>query len=387
MTEERERAGEADPVEAVQSGSGSSPGADAPRRSRSRRPLFTPRQGLALTALALTLLLAALVLYLLFFLGRPRSFRQDQPRAGVQAVWAVYGPGEGELPQFASPMGIAVRARDRIYVTDAGNDRVCVFDPYGRYLFSFGELGVAKPLSGGANTYERGRLNYPVGIDTDEDGNVYVASFGNDSIEVFSPDGEPLRRFPDPLARVGLGASGKGGTGIAVTDVAVHQGLVYALDTYQVVVFTVEGGYVGQWGRPGSGEGALDHPNGITVGDDGTVYVSDSNNCRVTAFGPGGSVIWSVGTPPSAIRDTSTRPFQLPRGLSFVPGDGLIVTDAFGFSLVQISLDGAAFTSVGERGVEPSQLNFPNDVDVLHEDLVIADKGNGRIQRLRIVSE
>ena len=342
------------------------------------------RRWLIAAAVVLSAILVALIVYLLFFLGRPARLTSEEPQAGLQPVWAVYGPGEGDLPAFDRPMGVTVGLRDRIYVTDAGNNRVCVFDPAGRFLFAFGELGVVKPAAGAPVTYQPGRLNFPLGIDTDEDGNVYVASLRNDSIEVFDSQGQPLRRFPDPLASVGRGSSGSGGTGIAVTDVAVHAGLVYALDTYQVVVFTTDGGYVGQWGRPGSGEGSLDHPNGITVADDGTVYVSDSNNARVTAFDAEGSVLWTTGARATRLRDPKDPPFQLPRGLDITPRGQLFVVDAFSFALVEISAKGTVTATYGERGVAPAQFNFPNDVATLRDSLVVVDKENGRVQRVEI---
>jgi outer membrane protein assembly factor BamB len=342
------------------------------------------RRWLILAAIFLTALLIALIVYLLLYLGRAERLVSHETRAGLQPIWEVYGPGQGETPAFDRPMGVAVGLRDRIYVTDAGNNRVCVFDPGGRFLFTFGTFGVAKPLAGAKSTYKPGRLNYPLGVDTDEDGNVYVASFGNDSIEVFDADGEALRRFPDPMVRVGRGASGTGGVGIAVTDVAAHNGLVYALDTYQVVVFTTDGAYVGQWGRPGSGAGSLDHPNGIEVGPDGTVYVADSNNARVTAYTAEGRMLWSLGARAQGTRDVSKRPFQLPRGLALSRREQLYVVDAFAFSLVEVSTEGTITASYGERGVQPGQFNFPNDIAVLRDSLVVVDRENGRVQRVEI---
>ena len=342
------------------------------------------RRWLIGAAVVLSALLIVLIVYLLFFLGRPEILITRDPQAGLQPVWVVYGPSEGDHPSFDRPMGVTVGLRNRIYVTDAGNNRVCVFDPAGRFLFAFGELGIAKPAAGGSSTYQPGRLNFPLGIDTDEDGNVYVASFGNDSIEVFDAQGKPLRRFPDPSARVGRGSSGSGGTGIAVTDVAVHEGLVYALDTYQVVVFTTEGVYVGQWGRPGSGEGSLDHPNGITVAKDGTLYVADSNNARLTAFDAEGSVLWSMDAGEAQLRGSQDRPLQLPRGLDLAPSGQLYVVDAFAFALVEVSAEGSVTATYGERGVTPAQFNFPNDVAALLDSFVVVDKENGRVQRVRI---
>lgn len=361
-------------------------GSDEPAQPR-RGFSLTPRRAFSLLAIVLVLILIALVIYLLWFLGRPEVLTDIPARQGVQPIWQVYGPAEGDRPLFDRPMGVAVGEGSRIYVTDAGNSRVCVFDSQGRFLFEFGMFGVAKPAPGAIATYVPGSLNYPVGIDTDEDGNVYVASLYNDSVEVYDSRGTPIRRFPDPLAVTGKGGSGAGGLGIAATDVAVSGDRVYVTDAYQVVVFTREGEVVGQWGRPGSDEAGLDRPNGIAVSEDGqTVYVSDSNHNRITAFSTTGEVLWQVGTISAGVEDKTEREIQLPRGLAVMSDGSVLVADAFGFDLVRISADGEIISRYGERGVAPGQLNFSNDVEVLRGFIVVADKGAGRVQLVRLIN-
>jgi sugar lactone lactonase YvrE len=354
-------------------------------KNRRRGFYLTPRRAFGLIAIVLALILVALVVYLLVFLGRPEVLSRMPAKEGIQPIWQVYGPGEGDVPLFDNPMGVAVGEGNRVYVTDSGNSRICVFDAQGRFLFTFGGFGVAKPANGAKVSYEPGRLNYPVGIDTDDEGNVYVASFYNDSIEVFDAEGTPLRRFPDPTKPAGKGSSGYGGTGIAVTDVAVSGDRIYATDAYQVFVFSLEGEVLDQWGKPGTQTGDLDHPNGIAVSEDGkTVYVADSNHSRVTAFDTEGNVLWQVGEISGGIADRSERPMELPRGLAVLSDGSLLVVDALSFELVRISPEGEITARYGERGVEAGQLNFANDVTLLRGFLVIADKGNARVQVVRL---
>ena len=360
---------------------------DDDRPVRRRGFALTPRRAFGLLAIVLALILVGLVAYLFWFVGRPESLADLPVVQGVEPVWQVFGPGEGDIPLFDRPMGVAVGEGDRVYVTDSGNNRVCMFDASGRYLGQFGSLGIAKPAAGYEATYVAGSLNYPVGIDTDDDGNVYVASFYNDSIEVFDAEGNPLRRFPDPALSVGRGSSGYGGTGIAVTDVAVSGDRVYALDAYQVFVFTTDGEYVEQWGKPGTSPGDLDHPNGIAVSDDGqAIYVSDSNHSRVTAFSTDGAVLWQVGDISGGISDKESGAFELPRGLAVMSDGSVLVTDTFAFGLVRISAEGDVVATYGERGVDPGQFNFANDVEALRSFVVVADKENGRIQVVRLVN-
>ena len=346
---------------------------------------LSPRRVFTLIAVVLVVLLVGLIVYLLWFLGKPPTLTNVDPSVGIQPVWEVHGPGEGERTEFDRPMGVAVGSDDRIYVTDAGNNRVCVFDSQGRFLFEFGSFGVVKPGEGGEVSYVPGSLNYPVGIDVDAEGNVYVASFYNDSIEVFDAEGTQLRRFPDPYQIVGKGGSGAQGRGIAVTDVAIDGERLYATDAFQVLVFSLEGELLDQWGRPGAEPEGLDHPNGIAVGADGTVYVADSNHSRVTAFTPEGDVIWQVGEVSGGIEDTAERQIEVPRGLTVMDDGSVLVVDAFAFQLIRISADGEILERYGTRGVSPGQLNFPNDADTLRGFVVLADKENGRVQLVRLI--
>jgi DNA-binding beta-propeller fold protein YncE len=360
--------------------------AGAPEEAATGRRQVTPRQMFIAMAVVLALALIALIIYLLWFLA-PDTFTSSggPDRAGLRPLLVINGPGEGEKPTFARPMGAAYGQDDRIYVSDTENDRIVVFDDGGSFLFEFGGKGIAKPLPGAVVTWEEGLLNYPLGIDADEDGNVYVADFRNDQIQVFDPDGEFVRRFPDPQAPVGKGSSGQEGAGIAVTDVAVHDGKVYATDAYQVFVFTTEGELVSQFGKPGDWAGDLDHPNGIDVGEDGTIFVSDSNHNRVVAFDEDGEVLWTVGEPVEEIAQQVESVFGLPRGLNVLEDGSMLVVDAFEFELVRVSADGEVVQRYGERGVEPAQLNFPNSVSSSGERILVADKENDRVQVLELV--
>jgi DNA-binding beta-propeller fold protein YncE len=246
---------------------------------------------------------------------------------------------------------------------------------------------VAKPLPGAKNTWSLGKLNYPIGIRVDpQDGTVYVADFHNDQIQAFTADGKALRAFPDAHKPVGKGSSGADGQGIAVTAVAVKAGKVYATDQYQVFEFDTDGKFLRQWGKPGTAPGDIDHPNGIAVAADGTVYVSDSNHARLTAFAKDGTVKWSFGKLPAGEASQGVLPpLQLPRGAAVTADGRIIVADAFSFELVSISKDGKLNGRYGERGTAPGEFNFPNDVDSSGDRLVVADKENGRVQVLQLV--
>ncbi|HET6497537.1 MAG TPA: 6-bladed beta-propeller [Coriobacteriia bacterium] len=337
-----------------------------------------------------------LVLFVAFLTLYPRDealvVRGGEEVGGIVPVLTISGPGRGERPEFARPMGGTVDDAGRIYVADTGNNRVVVFDSDGRYLFEFGGFGIAKPLPGYESTWEEGLMNYPLGIDVDADGTIYVADFRNDQVQVFDSEGTFVRRFPDPATVVGRGASGQDGFGIAVTDVAVDGDLVYAADTYQVVVFTAEGEFVRQFGRPGTGPGEFNHITGIDVLGSGRIIVADSNNHRVQVLSALGEHLWSIGKVPGTSDDEARAAgarepyeFGLPRSVAVTEDGTIAVLDTFNFSIALFTPDGRLKGTYGERGTTPGQMNFANSIEAAGERLLVSDKENGRVQLLEVV--
>jgi len=359
-----------------------------PHVPTSRGFYVTPRQTFTGLAIALTVILVVLLGYL-WWLSRPANFTETggEKKPGVEPILSIYGPGRGEKPRFDSPMGVAWGLKDRIYVADSANSRINVFGKEGDFLFQFGGFGIAKPLQGAKATWKPGLLDYPTDIAVNhKTGDVYVADFYNDSVSVFTEAGKFLRRFPDPQKPVGRGSSGAEGKGIAVTAVAVADGRVYATDTYQVFVFDTNGTLLKQFGMPGLDPGQLDHPNGVAVDSRGRIYVADSNHNRVQAFDQDGKHLWTAGAKISDLKSETDNPFVLPRGLAVDADGSILVADPLGQSIVRLSEDGAVLATYGTRGSAAGEFNFPNDLDVRDEFVLVADKQNDRVQLVKLTS-
>jgi len=346
------------------------------------------RRALGVTAVVLFVLLVALVAFLLFYGPNSAGTEGRTASPGLEPVLVIEGPGEGAAPTFANPMGVAWGPDNKIYVADTGNNRVCVFEENGRFLFQFGTFGIAKPLPGARATWKGGSLNYPTGISVDSlTGEIYVADFYNNTIEVFDREGSYRRNFPDPNTVTGKGGSGIGGTGIAVTDVAVEGGRVYATDSYQVLVFDRSGTLLRQFGKPGAGPEGLDRPNGVTVGENGAIFVADSNHNRIVKYDQRGRPLQVVGEQVKKGGEPTPNPFVLPRGLSVLDDGSVIVADPLGMELVRIDAEGKPAGAYGSRGAGPALFNFPNDVDASGRLLLVADRGNHRVQVVRMLGE
>ena len=100
----------------------------------------------------------------------------------------------GEDPaHFNRPTDVAVAPSGDVFVADGyGNNRIVHFDPSGKFVKSWGELGVAP-----------GKFNLPHSIAVDSKGRLYVADRNNVRIQVFDQSGRFLdewREFGGPLA-------------------------------------------------------------------------------------------------------------------------------------------------------------------------------------------
>ena len=111
------------------------------------------------------------------------------------------GSGAGE---FRNPTGIAVDGNGAVWVAESGNHRIQVREPDGRWRVAGGNAGGGA----GARGSGAGEFSRPTGIAVDGNGAVWVADAGNNRIQVREPDGR--WRVAGGKAGGGAGAIGSG---------------------------------------------------------------------------------------------------------------------------------------------------------------------------------
>jgi DNA-binding beta-propeller fold protein YncE len=191
----------------------------------------------------------------------------------AQAKIALYDPDGRYRTAFmlggGKPVALALNeALGRIYVVDRNQYKVVVLSLSGARLFEFGTRG-----------RENGQFNIPLSIAVDRSGNVYVLDSGNFRVQVFDSEGKFLRKFGSVGDRPGFFANPKGiavdsGGHIYVTDAA--------FSNFQI--FDPQGNPLLFVGRMGAGAGEFYLPGTISIDENDRIYVADQFNSRISIF-------------------------------------------------------------------------------------------------------
>ncbi len=131
---------------------------------------------------------------------------------------------------------------------------------------------------------------------------------------------------------------------------------LFITDCDRVLVYSVDGTVVRQWGSWGSYQGRFMNCRGIAVTAADEVVVADRNNHRVQVFRTDGTFV----------RMWSLEYFKKPLGVAVTPsGREVLVTEEHNHCVQVFRLaDGTFVRRWGVPGSEPRQFNIPTDVCV-----------------------
>ena len=207
----------------------------------------------------------------------------------------VYGyNGDGfaaTSAQLNYPRGVAVDASGNVYIADAGNHRIRKVDISTGFISTIAGDGTAG-YSGDGFAANLAKLHAPFGVAVDASGNVYIADMANYCIRKvntsgvistiagtlnggFSGDGglATSARFYFPLG-VDVDASGN----VYIADAYNHR--IRKIDNATKIISTIAGnGTVAYGGDGGAAITAqLQTPQGVAVDASGNVYIADTDN-------------------------------------------------------------------------------------------------------------
>ena len=272
----------------------------------------------------------------------------------------VYHDGTAENAGFVEPWAIAPYL-DGYAVTDAGANVV-------RYVtsdrvYTIAGSGRAGNLNGSS---QMAAFNRPTGLAADEGGNLYVADTNNGAIRKIDKNGR-VTTYADGLSEpTGLYWQ-KGALYVAETGKSRIVKIVSGTVQQVAGIFeTAEdvGVYYGGYADGPTARARFDHPQGLLVAEDGTIYVSDTFNSAIRMIK--GERVYTL----MRISDTTAVPME-PRGMVLSEGI-LYVADAFAGQIVSVKVAAKVYEDVGEGdwyagAVENATLRgLTNGVDETH---------------------
>lgn len=217
---------------------------------------------------------------------RPNAERAYEIEPGVVNSGKVPPPAAVDN-LFAWPTDVTWDASGNIYISDGYlNARIAKLDKNGDWIKSWGMHGT-----------EPGQFNTPHNIQTDRQGNVYVADRGNARIQVFDTDGKFLRMIKinvpvPPGSRSIIGntpatppanSTFAPGAPWAICITPGQTQYLYAMDVFpgRLYKLSLDGKVLGTFGKSGHQLNQFSWPHGMACPSENEVYVADMNNWRV----------------------------------------------------------------------------------------------------------
>jgi DNA-binding beta-propeller fold protein YncE len=177
------------------------------------------------------------------------------------------------------------------------------------------------------------------------------------------------------------GALPDGTSFVEATSVAVDANddvYVFNRGKHPVIVFDRAGRFKRSWG-----EGLFRRAHGITVGPDGTLWLTDDLHHTIRQFTTEGKCLLTIGDPDQPSTLQGGKPFNRPTHVAISPKTGdVYISDGYGNSRVhKYDPKGRHLMSWGEPGTDPGCFNLPHNIATDAAGLVyVADRENHRVQ-------
>jgi NHL repeat len=179
----------------------------------------------------------------------------------------------------------------------------------------------------------------------------------------------------------GWGRLPEGWSYVEATSVGVDASdnvYVFNRGAHPVIVFDREGKFLRSWG-----EGVFRRAHGITVGPDGSLWLTDDLHHTIRQFTAEGKLLLTIGDPDQPSTLHGGTPFNRPTHVALCPRTGdVYVSDGYGNSRVhKFDPRGRHLISWGEPGTDPGCFNIPHNIATDSQGLVyVADRENSRVQ-------
>ncbi|KPA11357.1 cell surface protein, partial [Candidatus Magnetomorum sp. HK-1] len=272
-------------------------------------------------------------------LSNDKVYVADTYNSRIQVFNSSSGAYEYSFSCSGSPNGIALDDSGKIYASITNSHVIEVYSSTGTLDYTIGGSGV---------------LSYPYSLDFDSNGDIYIADSSNKRVSVFSSTGtfqySITNNFGGPV------------------DVALDSDdNIYILDqsTGTFSVFSNSRAFQYSMCTQGSSSENTDsnyllyYPKGLTVDDNGTIYVADSGNNRLQIFAPASTSYYVNDSRVGIGTSTPGESLEVVGSVKIVDGNQgtgkVLVSDADGKASWQ-----SISTDITDGSITDEKLNLTN---------------------------
>lgn len=221
---------------------------------------------------------------------------------GTAHVTASVTVDNGGTKVTSNPLTVNVLAdgKQRVYVADAGFNRITVFDDEGTDAFTY-TVGTALKLelyiqannvrNFGVFGSDVGQFNGPTAIAVGDDNRIYVVDrFNYRIVRIDDINGTNWISY-------GTRGSGQGQFSDPTSIWVDHNNRIYVADRGGNRIVRIDDMTGAGWttyGSAGDGQGQFNHPNSVMVGNDSRIYIADQDNSRIVRIDDMQGANWTV---------------------------------------------------------------------------------------------
>lgn len=268
-------------------------------------------------------------------------------------VIGTIGPFEDKNKELLGPVDIDVDSSGRIYVASEGNNRIQIYGQDYEHLTSIDSAN-------GLDFYS------PSGVAVGPDGKVYITDKNNNRVVILNSEFEFIKEMAGLYLPLHTFIDSE--NNIYIADQGNIRMLIYN-SNYELMK-TIEGKQI-------QDIISFFDPRAVAFDSKGRIYVSDDQNNKIIILDENHNLITELG----AQQGQGDVQFNRPRGLAFDSKDNLYVVDRFNNRIQIYSSDLDYISTLGSSKNSDYMFNEPRGIAIDDEDnIYVGDTNNNRVQ-------